>query len=475
MAGNEVDILLVDHGTITAPAGCGKTHLIADALTRYSSQKPVLVLTHTNAGVAALRGKLNRFSVPVKSYQLSTIDGWAMRLISTFPLRSAHDPRILELTNPRIDYPKIREAAVSLLRAGHISDILAASYSRLIVDEYQDCSIFQHSLIANASVILPTCVLGDPLQAIFGFGGDNLARWDDDVCACFPVVGELNIPWRWINAKSEPLGEWLLDLRRKLLRNESIDLRTYPAAVHWIELNGVNDHQRRLAVALVRPPDGNGNVLIIGDSTKPVSQQQFASQTPGAVAVEAVDLKDLVLFGQTFDPAIPNALDVLLQFAENVMTNVGAATLIQRVHSLIRGTARKPPSVIEQVALEFVQSPSFRTAINLLVEISKQEGVRIHRPTVFRACIKSMRVCQGTQGLSFHDAVIQMREQNRFIGRSLPRRAVGSTLLLKGLEADVVVILNADDLDARNLYVAMTRGSKSVFVCSQTPILNPQR
>ena len=45
-----------------------------------------------------------------------------------------------------------------------------------------------------------------------------------------------------------------------------------------------------------------------------------------------------------------------------------------------------------------------------------------------------------------------MREQNRLIGRPLPRRAVGSTLLLKGLEAEVAVVLDADTLDARNLY-----------------------
>ncbi len=72
---------------------------------------------------------------------------------------------------------------------------------------------------------------------------------------------------------------------------------------------------------------------------------------------------------------------------------------------------------------------------------------------------------------TFREAAVYMREQNRLQGRPLPRRAVGSTLLLKGLESDVVVILNGDDLDARNLYVAMTRGSKHVVVCSRSPIL----
>ena len=140
MPGNEIDLMAIDRGTVAAPAGCGKTHLIAEALTRHTGAKPILVLTHTNAGVAALRGRLDRAGVNPKAYQLSTIDGWAMRLISTFPARSAHDPILLKLHNPRADYPNIRVAAVNLLKAGHVNDVLAASYARLIVDEYQDCS-----------------------------------------------------------------------------------------------------------------------------------------------------------------------------------------------------------------------------------------------------------------------------------------------------------------------------------------------
>jgi DNA helicase-2/ATP-dependent DNA helicase PcrA len=61
------------------------------------------------------------------------------------------------------------------------------------------------------------------------------------------------------------------------------------------------------------------------------------------------------------------------------------------------------------------------------------------------------------------------------VGRPLPKRAVGSTLLLKGLEAEAAVILNAGALDARNLYVAMTRGSKALTVCSPSPVLHPAR
>jgi DNA helicase-2/ATP-dependent DNA helicase PcrA len=155
------------------------------------------------------------------------------------------------------------------------------------------------------------------------------------------------------------------------------------------------------------------------------------------------------------------------------MTNVGAADLIRRVRSLFRGTARNPPTAVERTALAFTQTPSYRGAVDVLIEINKEAGVRAHRPAVLRACIKALQLCEGTDGLKFYDAAIRLREQNRLIGRPLPRRAVGSTLLLKGLEAEIAVVLNADALNARNLYVAVTRGSKGLVICSTTTILKP--
>lgn len=74
-------------------------------------------------------------------------------------------------------------------------------------------------------------------------------------------------------------------------------------------------------------------------------------------------------------------------------------------------------------------------------------------------------------GVAFAEATLSMRKEYRLLGRAVPRRAVGSTLLLKGLEAGVAVTLHADGLDARNLYVAMTRGSRQLVVCSASPIL----
>ena len=474
MLASNFDLRSIQRGTITAPAGCGKTHLIADTLRLNAGSKPILVLTHTNAGVAALRGRLDRATVPPRSYRLATIDGWAMRLIRTFPVRSGHDPEILDLDRPGHDYPIIQQAAANLVSQHHINRVLSATYSHLLVDEYQDCAIAQHELIVNLSSVLPTCVLGDPLQAIFGFRGSRMPSWDNEVCKHFPVAKELSRPWRWINAHSEDLGLWLLDVRQRLLSGDSVDLSAGPASVLWFNLVKGQEYTTQLKAAKLRPPSTHDSVLIIADQTNRESQRKIARSTPGAVTVEAVDLHDLVAFGRSFLPNRPNALKRLLTFAGSVMTAVGAPQLMQRIHSLKQGRAIKPATAVEQAALEFLRLRSYGAAKDLLVQLRAQPSARLYRSTIYWSAIRALRLCSVSGMLTLHDASIRIREQNRIVGRPLPRRAVGSTLLLKGLEAEGVVILDADGLDARNLYVAMTRGSKMVAVCSREQVLSPR-
>lgn len=45
------------------------------------------------------------------------------------------------------------------------------------------------------------------------------------------------------------------------------------------------------------------------------------------------------------------------------------------------------------------------------------------------------------------------------------------TLLIKGLEFDHTVILDADEHDAKNFYVAATRPTRSLTICSASPTI----
>lgn len=466
----EIDIFQARLGSVTAPAGCGKTQLIADALSQHTGLKPVLVLTHTNAGVTALRARLQRGGVPTSAYRVSTIDGFTMRLAAKFPLRTGLNARVLDLANPNADYPVIRVAVQGLLRAGHISDPITASYSRLLVDEYQDCNITQHAIVCSIAQTLPTCILGDPMQAIFGFR-DPLVHWEREAQAAFPPIGVLQTPWRWSLVGMDALGAWLLQARASLQAGRPVDLREAPDGVEWVRLTQGMEVQQRLVAARAEAPNRDGRVLVIGDSMKVSSRHQLTMQTPGATSVEAVDLKDLLSFARQFDLASPNALQLLAEFATSLMTGVGNANLLARVETIRAGRARTPATPAEAAAVKFMATPNHTTSIDLLASLANQGGTRVYRPEVLHCCISALRAAGGDGG--FIAAATQSRERNRHLGRSLGRRAVGSTLLLKGLEADVAVILEPERMTAQHLYVALTRGARRVVVCSLTPLLTP--
>ncbi|MBB2777197.1 UNVERIFIED_ORG: DNA helicase IV [Comamonas terrigena] len=75
---------------------------------------------------------------------------------------------------------------------------------------------------------------------------------------------------------------------------------------------------------------------------------------------------------------------------------------------------------------------------------------------------------------TLHAAALQARERQRHMSRPVSRRSVGSTLLLKGLEADVAVVLEPQAMTATHLYVALTRGARQLVVCSPTSMLMPR-
>ena len=464
----DIDLLTIDCGSISAPAGCGKTHLIASALQRHDGAKPILILTHTNAGVAALRARLTHLGVSQRAYRITTIDGWAMRLVGTFPHRSGHAEGILDLTDPRNDYPAIRQGTVNILDGDHLRDVLQATYARLFVDEYQDCIVEQHAMVSKIAEVLPTCVLGDPMQAIFGWGTNVLVEWETDVHGRFPPAGELDTPWRWRNAGTEPFGRWLLDVRAALQAGQPIDLRQAPPEVEVITVTG-DDVLNQTRAANTRAPVDGGSVLIVCDARRPRRHREIAARARGAVVVENADLTDFIRFAASFDMQAPTAADELIDFAGSTMTGVGAAQMKQRLRVLLTGRERTPPNDAESAALAFARAPSPTAAVTLLVEINRQAGVFPLRPALVRSAIQAFNGCVDAE--DFHEMAVRAREQSRVKGRALPRRAVGSTLLLKGLEADVAVIIDTDLLSARDLYVAMTRGSQKLVICTTDPVI----
>jgi len=457
-----------DRGSVVAPAGCGKTQAIVDALIEHGGHA-ALILTHTNAGVAALKSRLSKAKVPSQSFRLSTIDGWAMRLANTFPRLSAAPASL----DGRVDYPATRRAALRAVASRALDAPIRATYSRLVVDEYQDCSRDQHAIILSLAERLKTCVLGDPLQRIFDFRPADHPDWDGNVESAFPRIGEFTTPWRWINAGQGPFGEWVLSLRPALLGGLPIDLRGAPANVTWVPLPSdaaaLHVAQAR-AVNGIRPLPGQ-SLLIIGDSKNRQSRSDFARKMPGLNVVEPVDLGDLVDAATAIEAASGlHRLRATLDFAGQVMTEVDIAGLGKRLQSLQAGTARNPADGVETACLRFAQDDGYST-VNGVLRALAGSSRRTFRHHLLAAMFDALSRILHRPGMSLVEATVAAREQRRVLGRALPSRAVGSTLLLKGLESEHAMVLNADDMNARHFYVAVSRASHSLTIFSGSPVL----
>ena len=143
-------ILSLSRRAIVAPAGHGKTELIAKVA---ALGRRTLVLTHTHAGVHAIKARLKRMHVPADSVVVDTIASWARRYVQAFPSRSGRPE--LNLNKP--DWDDMYLGAVSILNSPVVQEVIKASYDRVLIDEYQDCEQHQHSIAARLSSIVPDC------------------------------------------------------------------------------------------------------------------------------------------------------------------------------------------------------------------------------------------------------------------------------------------------------------------------------
>ena len=378
-------------GYVVAPAGYGKTHLIAESAARSAGRQ--LILTHTYAGVNALRRKMRVLGVSDKFYRIDTIASWALRLSLSYSGTSGWE---IERPDDNEQWGALYEACTRLLDHEFTRRIVRASYDGLYVDEYQDCSIGQHGIVLKLARDLPSRVLGDPLQGIFDFGGQNPVDWARDVEANFVCLGVLNVPHRWIQAGTDDLGGWLNDVRQYLEQGQPINLNAErPHTVHFVQ----PDADPR---ALFQ---GQGNVCrhFNHDRAHTVIAIHKGSQEYKAKchalsrnlsgrfsSIEEVEGKDLFSFIRKIGGARPAAdrLGEVVAFAKRCMTAVEQnlpAQTVRGEHVGIRANTRNPEAA--RRANAYLAEPTSAAISGFLLAIKETAGVKVIRADLFNRAL----------------------------------------------------------------------------------------
>lgn len=447
---------------VVLPAGGGKTELIARAVKQNSAQGGCqLVLTHTHAGVAALRSRLQRLEVPRAAYRVHTLDGFALRLTRHYPVlacTTAVEPEGEE-------WDEVREGAAQVLRSRHLRRVVRESYSGLYVDEYQDCSTLQHGVVLRLGEELPTRIVGDPLQGIFEFAG--IVDWGKEVDSEFPRLAVTNVPWRWLRT-NPALGRRLELIRQALVEGTAFRLQD-GAGLDW------------------RPNSRENQVLAclhsITESRDVVALQKWApqchklaKQLNGAFSsMEELACKDLLRAATTIDSAQDaTSAAAFLQFAIGCMTNlpigVSSALGLYRKGKRAQTTASRRDRGVYVALNTMADDPSPASFLTGMEALEGLPGTFIHRRECWYEMKRSLGILRSEPAITtLQEAVLQVRDRTRRLGRRSERRTISRTLLVKGLEYDHAIVVDADQFDdPRHLYVALTRGRSRVTVLSKS-------
>lgn len=465
-------------GYVVAPAGYGKTYLIAQA-TSFSEGRQ-LILTHTYAGINALRRKMRAFGVSDRQYHIDTIASWSLRLCLSYADTSEWN---IERPPDNAQWSELYNACARLLDYSFIRRIVRASYVGLYVDEYQDCSTAQHAIILKIMRDIPGRILGDPLQGIFDFNGQNSVDWARDVEGNFESLGTLDVPHRWIQAGADDLGAWLTAVRGNLEQGQDINLgANLPNGVRFVQAGTLPQELLQAQGNACRyfNCDALHTVIAIhkGSQEYKAKCHTLSRNLSGRYSsIEEVEGKAIFSFLRKIDQARTDAsgLKEVITFAKKCMTavqeNLPAGT-VRGEHVNIRANTRN--SEAAQKANEYLECPTSAAMAGFLLAIKETPATRVIRADLLNRALGVLRKKIMHPELSLEEAAEKYHGEFRYKGRPVGhRKLIGTTLLVKGLEFDHAIVLDANSLSKKELYVALTRGARSLTIIATNPILNP--
>ncbi|MCB8888804.1 UvrD-helicase domain-containing protein [Vreelandella malpeensis] len=453
--------------SVEMPAGTGKTHLLAAAAAIAGEKNQrTLILTHTNAGVDAIRKRLRRFGVPTTKFRVDTITGWAFSLVRSYSM-------IANISVSDVpDWTKsdgYLSGATSVARSDAIAEVLSLSFDYLFVDEYQDCTLVLHEFIMALVAAIPkSVILGDRLQAIFTFTGP-MATWDGHVAPNFPEHALDIEPHRW-SGYNINLGQWLLDIRSSLNDGSTFDFTSH--AVPGLNYVSASDPRALTSVAHSFR-DFDESVVLLDKWPNDIATH--ASRLGGSYSV----MEDISgNFMRTKLDCLPPEGDPELarwfaDFAKACVVGLsGIDTAVLRKLEQGQGvTHYKRPGLesILRVLDELRQNPTYTGLTMAAKEIGAAKGLRIYRWEAWNDTREAiaMTIENGEPAV---DNLAKVRDRLRQVGRRGGTRIASRTLLVKGLEYDHVVIADLSKMsDPCNLYVALSRARKSVTVLGASP------
>lgn len=456
-----------DKALLIAPAGYGKTYTLAKCL-EYTEGKS-LVLTHTHAGVASIKQKLKEAGISSRKYSVETITSFAQKYVDSFYI-DGKKPQQEDTNNY---YPFIIKNATSILGNSVIRRVLQVTYSGMFIDEYQDCSREQHLMLSQMMGIFPTRILGDPLQGIFDFNGD-LVNFDNDFTD-FEPFPSLNVPHRWNQVGTHKLGAALARIRLKLENDEDIDLSGFSDSIDVVvaKEQDLYDVRSKYFRTLNEVRQESSLLVIHPDSMNKAPRINFSKRFKDIRSIESIDDKDFYVLARSVDLLDRDKLVLEIRNLAYKLFNKTGLNDWFNDKGFKKKKDKKSKDSVTAITDRIGTCYSASSVGEILHEIEMLPKVNCPRKELFKSLLKAIEI-SALSGVSVLEGMREQRNNIRRIGRRIEGRHIGTTLLTKGLEFDVVVVLDAHKFNSpKHLYVALTRCRKRLVVITRSCTLKP--
>jgi len=484
---------------LVSPAGYGKTFTIAECLKHTKGRQ--LILTHTHAGISSIKEKIRAAGITPANYNVETISSFAQQFVHAFCKKALIPPQ----DKSREYHEFVINKAIALFSSSLAITVIRSSYKGLFVDEYQDCSEGQHILIQQLSCILPTHIVGDPLQGIFDFNGKQVDM-DNDLPG-FTRFPDLETPYRWYrDGNNKNLGDKIKEYRELLLQKRPLALATESAAdlfiieikesdiykpqsVYRKKLDSIIYNKKNLpgmeSLLLIVPEYDevvNGRKVMKGNIAQRAKLKQTIDYAQKLVLLEAID--DRLFYSLAADAdglltSIGRAKKKYKKIREVILDHLFPVTPLNdwfNEKSLKIKTGKADKVISEEIARlmdNFIQSPSAYNLCQIVLLFRKELKIKYKREEIGRSFVASLKQSH-LNNTSIHESIKDNRNLLRRTGRKVHGKCIGTTLLTKGLEFDTVVLINAHRFDSsKHLYVALTRCCKRLVIFTENKMLTP--
>lgn len=118
------------------------------------------------------------------------------------------------------------------------------------------------------------------------------------------------------------------------------------------------------------------------------------------------------------------------------------------------------------------ENKDFKVVLIVIDQIRSIQGAILFRKELFDEMIK----CIKEKILNPKDSLVKISKRIRgrasIIGRNVPRNIVARPPLIKGLQFNHSIVLDADELSLKELYVSITRGIDRLTIFSRNTFLD---